>query len=253
MSNKAELGNIVKIVRDAQSYVDFGDEIDSRDIYAAELTVIRDTDDGGYLNWDDKTIEVFAVTQWGRDFELVRSANEDAFNKAIAALPKLQIPTQFIAEDGKFISNPDFHSLKLNTSELSGKVVLSGLGVGIGDATVTAGLGVYRPNLEDRKVGKVPMHMVVDGFPLALKAVGEIMGWARDVKGYKLHDWRNLPEADIAFPSAEYRHANENSIQKAQGLSALERVDHESGKLHVAHKVFNALAELELILSGKIQ
>lgn len=114
-------------------------------------------------------------------------------------------------------------------------------------------LGVYRPNLEDRKVGKIPMHMVVDGFPNALKAVAEVMGWAADVKGYKLHDWRNLPNADVEFPAAEARHANENSIQKVSGLQALDRTDHESKKLHVAHKVFNALAELELILCGKIE
>ena len=114
-------------------------------------------------------------------------------------------------------------------------------------------LGVYRPNLEDRKVGKVPMHMVVDGFPNALKAVAEVMGWAADVKGYKLHDWRNLPNADIELPAAEARHANENSIQKVSGLKAIDRTDNESKKLHIAHKVFNALAELELILCGKIE
>lgn len=114
-------------------------------------------------------------------------------------------------------------------------------------------LGVYRPNLEDRKIGKVQMHMVDDGFPNALRHIAEIMTWAEKTKGYKLHDWANLPNADIEFPSAEYRHKNDNSIQKSQGLSALERVDHESGKLHVGHKIFNALCELELILRGVIK
>lgn len=112
---------------------------------------------------------------------------------------------------------------------------------------------IARPILAERKVGKVPMHMVVDGFPLALKEVAKVMGWAGEVKGYKLHDWRNLPDAEIEFPAAGYRHMFDNSEMKAQGLSALERVDHESHLVHLAHECFNKLAELELILAGKIK
>lgn len=114
-------------------------------------------------------------------------------------------------------------------------------------------LGVYRPNLEDRKVGKVGMHMVIDGFPRALREVAKVMTWAADVKGYKLHDWRNLPNADVDFPAAEYRHQSDNCIMKAEGTPAIERTDHESNLLHAAHKVFNSLAELELILTGVIK
>lgn len=114
-------------------------------------------------------------------------------------------------------------------------------------------LGVARPVLETRKIGKDQMHMVNDGFPLALRHLAQIMTWAAEVKQYKLHDWRNLPNADVEFPSAEGRHANDNSIQKSMGLKALERVDHESGKLHIGHKVFNALCELELVLRGDIE
>lgn len=114
-------------------------------------------------------------------------------------------------------------------------------------------LGVYRPNLQDRKVGKVGMHFVVDGFPNALREIAKVMDWAADVKGYKLHDWKNLPKADIALPSAAYRHSNDNSVQKAQGLSALDRTDHESKLLHKAHEAFNTLAELELIITGVIK
>lgn len=112
---------------------------------------------------------------------------------------------------------------------------------------------IARPILAERKVGKVPMHMVVDGFPLALREVAKVMGWAGEVKGYKLHDWRNLPDAEVEFPSAGYRHMFDNSEMKAQGLSALERVDHESTLVHLAHECFNKLAELELILTGKIK
>jgi hypothetical protein len=121
------------------------------------------------------------------------------------------------------------------------------------DPIDTTELGVYRPNLEDRKVGKVQMHMVDDGFPNAIREVAKVMTWAADAKGYKLHDWKNLPEADVAFPSAGYRHRNDNSIQKAQGVVAIDRTDHESDLLHKAHEAFNVLAELELILTGVIK
>lgn len=114
-------------------------------------------------------------------------------------------------------------------------------------------LGVYRPNLEDRKKQKIPMHMVDDGFPNALQAIAEVMGWARDVKGYKLHDWKNLPNADTDFPSAAARHRQENSKQKALGWNAKQRTDHESNLLHKAHEAFNVLAELELIVTGVIK
>lgn len=113
-------------------------------------------------------------------------------------------------------------------------------------------LGVYRPNLDDRKVGKVPMHMVLDGFPHALQHLGEIMGWAADKKGYALHDWKNLPNAFLELPAANYRHGSENSKQKANGIPAIERTDHESAKLHIMHQVFNLLAEAELVLTNKI-
>lgn len=121
------------------------------------------------------------------------------------------------------------------------------------DIKVVTNESIARPILAERKVGKVPMHMVVDGFPSALREVAKVMGWAGEVKGYKLHDWRSLPDADVEFPSAGYRHMFDNSEMKAQGLSALERVDHESHLVHLAHECFNKLAELELILTGKIK
>lgn len=145
---------------------------------------------------------------------------------------------------------------KGTTSPFTGNTVV-GLSTGQLEESLTEKygslLGVARPVLETRKIGKDQMHMVNDGFPLALRHLAQIMTWAAEVKQYKLHDWRNLPNPDTEFPSAEYRHSSDNSIQKAEGLSALERVDHESGKLHIGHKVFNALCELELILSGKIK
>lgn len=114
-------------------------------------------------------------------------------------------------------------------------------------------LGVYRPNLEDRKVGKVGMHMFIDGFPNAMYEVAKVMTWAADVKGYSLHDWKNLPEAELALSSAGYRHMVDNSVQRADGVAPLDRVDHESELLHLAHQAFNILAQIELIKTGKIK
>lgn len=113
--------------------------------------------------------------------------------------------------------------------------------------------GIARPILSERKVGKVPVHMVIEGFPRALREVSKVLGWAADAKQYKLHDWKNLPDADVEFPSAGYRHMFDNSEMKADGIPAIERVDHESRKLHLAHEIFNKLAELELVLTGVIK
>lgn len=112
---------------------------------------------------------------------------------------------------------------------------------------------IARPILSERKVGKVPVHMVIDGFPCALREVGKVLGWAADAKQYKLHDWKNLPDGDIEFPSAGYRHMLDNSEMKSEGIAAIDRVDHESHKLHLAHEIFNKMAELELVLTGAIK
>lgn len=120
------------------------------------------------------------------------------------------------------------------------------------DDLPTQELGVYRPDINTRKVGKVGMHMFIDGFPSAMYEVAKVMTWAAEHKGYALHDWKNLPEAELALSSAGYRHMVDNSIQKAEGLNPLARVDHESKLLHLAHQAFNILAQIELIKTGKI-
>lgn len=112
---------------------------------------------------------------------------------------------------------------------------------------------IARPILSERKVGKVPVHMVIDGFPRALREIGKVLGWAAEAKQYKLHDWKNLPDGDIEFPSAGYRHMLDNSEMKSEGIAAIDRVDHESHKLHLAHEIFNKMAELELVLTGAIK
>jgi hypothetical protein len=113
-------------------------------------------------------------------------------------------------------------------------------------------LGVYRPELETRKIGKIRVELVDDGFPLALREVAKVMTWAQTAKGYKDHDWQNLPNAEIALAAAASRHRTDYIDQRViQGLPALECVDHESGLVHKAHEAFGVLSQLELLLRGK--
>lgn len=218
--SKFNIGDRVKVVSDFYLWLD--DNGLPRDTI---LTVAEEDDDScSYVNSENNTIELSAVNDWPEDFEKVE-------DKYFAEISSNQV-------EGGWKLN------KNGTVELNNTVVVDGSNVG---------LGVYRPNLVDRKVGKVAMHMVDDGFPNALREVAKVMTWAADAKGYKLHDWRNLPNAGEAFPAAGYRHRNDNSVQKALGLSPAERVDHESALLHKAHEAFNVLAELELILTGVIK
>lgn len=113
--------------------------------------------------------------------------------------------------------------------------------------------GIARPILTERKVGKVQMDLFDSGFPNAVMEVAKVMTWAAENKGYKPHDWVNLPDAETSFPSAASRHRVKSLIQKVEGLPVIERVDEESAILHKAHEAFNILAELELMLRGKIK
>lgn len=112
---------------------------------------------------------------------------------------------------------------------------------------------IAKPILEERKVGKVRMELFDEGFPNAILEVAKVMTWANECKGYKDHDWKQLPDADTAFSAAASRHKVKGFIQKVLGISALDRTDEESHIVHLAHQAFNVLAELELVLTGKIK
>lgn len=114
-------------------------------------------------------------------------------------------------------------------------------------------LGVYRPDLETRKVGKIRVELVDEGFPLALREIAKVMTWAQDAKGYKDHDWQNLPNAETALAAAASRHRTDHIKQRVvEGKSISECVDPESALLHKAHEAFGVLAQLELMLRGDI-
>lgn len=112
---------------------------------------------------------------------------------------------------------------------------------------------IERPILGERKIGKIRMELFDEGFPNAILEVAKVMTWASENKGYKDHDWVNLPNADSAFSAAASRHKLKGIIQKLNGVEVLQRTDEESNILHLAHACFNCLAELELVLRGKIK
>lgn len=112
---------------------------------------------------------------------------------------------------------------------------------------------IARPILEERKVGKVKMQLFDEAFPNAVMEIARMMSWAEEIKGYKPNDFKNLPNADVEFPAAASRHRVKGFIQKATGIAPIDRVDDESGIVHLAHAAFNIMAELELVLTGKIK
>lgn len=113
-------------------------------------------------------------------------------------------------------------------------------------------VSIARPLLEERKVGKVKMQLFDEAFPNAVMEIARMMSWAEEIKGYKPNDFKNLPNADVEFPAAASRHRVKGFIQKANGIAPIDRVDDESGIVHLAHAAFNIMAELELVLTGKI-
>lgn len=124
--------------------------------------------------------------------------------------------------------------------------------VGIVESELTEELGIFRPELETRKVGKIRVELVDHGFPLALREIAKVMTWAQTAKGYKDHDWQNLPNAEVALEAAASRHRTDHIEQRVVEGYLIERcVDHESGLLHKAHEAFGVLAQLELMLRGE--
>lgn len=121
------------------------------------------------------------------------------------------------------------------------------------EETPAAVVGIARPILEERKIGKIAIELFDHGFPNAVMAVAEVMTWAAEHKGYKPHDWKNLPNAETSFDAAGSRHRVKHNIQRQAGLSICSCVDEESELLHKAHEAFNVLAQLELMITGKIQ
>ncbi|MGL5013030.1 MAG: dATP/dGTP diphosphohydrolase domain-containing protein [Bacteroidales bacterium] len=99
-------------------------------------------------------------------------------------------------------------------------------------------------SLESRKNDKNQMELVDTGFPNALMMLGEVMTWAAKNKGYLPNDWKDIPNPSMSLLGAASRHRN----KRLKG----EEFDDESGLPHLAHEAFNVLAQLELLMVGKL-
>lgn len=84
--------------------------------------------------------------------------------------------------------------------------------------------------------GKGRWTLLMQGFPLALAGVVEVLGFG--AKKYAAHSWRQVENAPERYRDALYRHLN--------ALESGELVDPESGLSHWEHICFNALALNEL-------
>lgn len=122
-----------------------------------------------------------------------------------------------------------------------------------GDFELVEEKSIERPVLEERKIGKIRMELVDQGFPLALLELAKVMTWANSNKGYKDHDWKNIPNAENAFKGAAARHRVKFDAQRSFGNEMLDCTDEESGIIHLAHELFNTMALLELALAGKVK
>lgn len=90
--------------------------------------------------------------------------------------------------------------------------------------------------------GKPRFDLLMDAMPNALLDVVKVLTWAVEVKGYKAHSWKEVPEAKRRYRAAMQRH--ENAIARG------EVNDPESGLPHRAHIATNALflAELDYLI-----
>jgi hypothetical protein len=88
--------------------------------------------------------------------------------------------------------------------------------------------------------GKNRLGLVLLGFPNALKAVGQVGTYGANK--YSDNGWKSVPNGQERYTDALLRH----EVEFACGESD----DTESGLPHLAHAAWNALAVLELYLTG---
>ena len=89
--------------------------------------------------------------------------------------------------------------------------------------------------------GKDEYDLVMFSFPNALAHVDRVGKFG--ARKYTKGGFIEVPNGQVRYFNAEMRHANKH-------LSG-ELRDPDSNELHLAHKAWNALAELELFLRGK--
>ncbi len=99
------------------------------------------------------------------------------------------------------------------------------------------GTDVHAPGAK-LDAGKQRPDLVLDGFPLALQAVTEVSTFG--MNKYSEGGWQYVPEGPKRYRAAGDRHR--------LAESAGERIDPDSGLLHIHHRLWNLLAEIELTL-----
>lgn len=86
--------------------------------------------------------------------------------------------------------------------------------------------------------GKPLVALVLGDFSRALLAISEVGTFGADK--YSPHGWLSVPHGEDRYEDAKLRHL----LYRHSG----ELIDQDSGLLHAAHEVWNALASLELYL-----
>ena len=89
--------------------------------------------------------------------------------------------------------------------------------------------------------GKNRLGLVIRGFARALWAVGEV--GTIGAKKYTDNGWMEVPDGIARYDDAEFRHV----LKEAMG----EKYDNDTELLHAAHRAWNSLAILELMLREK--
>ena len=88
--------------------------------------------------------------------------------------------------------------------------------------------------------GKPDPTLILDGMASAILAVAEVATFGAEK--YSRDGWKQVPNGFQRYSAAQDRHR----LARATG----EERDQESGKLHLAHEAWNALAKLALYLEN---
>lgn len=88
--------------------------------------------------------------------------------------------------------------------------------------------------------GKIRPALVLGGFSLALTEVTKVGTFGAEK--YTDKGWMEVPDGEQRYSEAALRHW----LKEAEG----EKFDPDSGLLHAAHRAWNDLARLELMLRG---
>lgn len=109
----------------------------------------------------------------------------------------------------------------------------------IKDLHLAENVGAVSYTEAKRDTGKPRFDLLEDGCPDALLDVVKVMTWAVEVKGYRAHSWKEVPEARRRYRAAMSRHRN--------ALARGELLDDESGLPHEAHIACNAIFLAQLL------